>query len=58
MQQQDYGGIGDPGHDWGARAAYTLAALFPARVTSIASIALAFQPRAKFHIPPFSQARH
>jgi pimeloyl-ACP methyl ester carboxylesterase len=45
------------GHDWGARAAYTLAALFPARVTSIAGIALAFQPRAKFHIPRFSQAR-
>jgi pimeloyl-ACP methyl ester carboxylesterase len=45
------------GHDWGARAAYTLAALFPDRVTSIAGIALAFQPGAKFHIPPFSQAR-
>jgi pimeloyl-ACP methyl ester carboxylesterase len=45
------------GHDWGARAAYTLAALFPDRVTSIAGIALAYQPRAKFHIPRFSQAR-
>ncbi len=29
------------GHDWGARAAYMLAALFPDRVTSIAGIALA-----------------
>jgi pimeloyl-ACP methyl ester carboxylesterase len=45
------------GHDWGARAAYTLAALFPHRVTSITGIALAFQPRAKFQIPPFPQAR-
>jgi len=45
------------GHDWGARAAYTLAALAPDRVTSIAAIALAFPPRAQFHIPPFTQAR-
>jgi pimeloyl-ACP methyl ester carboxylesterase len=45
------------GHDWGARAAYTLGALFPDRVTSITGIALAFQPRATFRIPPFSQAR-
>jgi len=45
------------GHDWGARAAYTLAALFPDRVASITGIALAFQPRAKFQIPSFPQAR-
>jgi pimeloyl-ACP methyl ester carboxylesterase len=45
------------GHDWGARAAYTLAALFPERVTSVTGIALAFQPRAVFSMPPFSQAR-
>jgi len=45
------------GHDWGARAAYTLAALFPDRVASVTGIALAFQPYAKFRIPPFSQAR-
>jgi pimeloyl-ACP methyl ester carboxylesterase len=45
------------GHDWGARAAYTLAALFPDRVTSVVAIALAFQPRARFRVPPFSQAR-
>lgn len=45
------------GHDWGARAAYTLAALFPERVTSVAGLALAYQPRAGFRVPPFSQAR-
>ncbi|HVU59152.1 MAG TPA: alpha/beta hydrolase [Puia sp.] len=45
------------GHDWGARAAYMLAALFPARVDRIAAMALAFQPRGEFPIPAFSQAR-
>ena len=45
------------GHDWGARAAYTLAALFPERVTAIAGIALAYQPRGAFKVPPYSQAR-
>jgi pimeloyl-ACP methyl ester carboxylesterase len=45
------------GHDWGARAAYTLAALFPERVTRIVGIALAYQPRGSFTLPPFSQAR-
>lgn len=45
------------GHDWGARAAYLLAALFPPRVLKIAAIALAFQPRGEFPIPAFPQAR-
>jgi len=45
------------GHDWGARAAYCLAALFPSRVNKIATIALAFQPRGEFPIPSFPQAR-
>jgi pimeloyl-ACP methyl ester carboxylesterase len=45
------------GHDWGARAAYLLAALFPARVNRIASLSLAFQPRGEFPIPSFPQAR-
>ena len=45
------------GHDWGARAAYTLAALYPERVTRIVGIALAYQPRGAFTLPPFSQAR-
>jgi len=45
------------GHDWGARAAYTVAALFPHRVTAIAALALAYQPGGTFTIPGFSQAR-
>ena len=45
------------GHDWGARVAYTLAALFPERVSRIVGIALAFQPRAEFTIPDFAQSR-
>lgn len=45
------------GHDWGARAAYTLAALFPERIGRIAALALAFQPNAAFELPRFSQAR-
>ena len=45
------------GHDWGARIVYTLAALFPERITSIAGLALAFQPGGRFTIPAFDQAR-
>jgi pimeloyl-ACP methyl ester carboxylesterase len=45
------------GHDWGARVAYTLAALFPDRVQRIAAFALAFQPYGRFALPGFSQAR-
>lgn len=45
------------GHDWGARAAYTMAALFPHRVSAIAALALAYQPRGEFTIPAFRQAR-
>ena len=45
------------GHDWGARAAYTLAVLFPRRVTHVVGIGLAYQPRARFTLPPFFQAR-
>ncbi|HWB92919.1 MAG TPA: alpha/beta hydrolase [Puia sp.] len=45
------------GHNWGGRAAYLLAALFPSRVTKIGAISLAFQPRGEFPIPSFPQAR-
>jgi pimeloyl-ACP methyl ester carboxylesterase len=45
------------GHDWGARIAYTLAALFPKRVTAIAAMALGYQPRGVFRIPEFAQSR-
>jgi pimeloyl-ACP methyl ester carboxylesterase len=46
------------GHDWGARIAYTLAALFPERVSCIAALALAYQPRGQFHLGTFAQSRH
>src|SRR5260221_6701637 len=45
------------GHDWGAREAYILSALFPKRVIAIASLALAYQPRGTFSIPSFDQSR-
>ncbi|SPB12819.1 alpha/beta hydrolase fold protein [Caballeronia novacaledonica] len=45
------------GHDWGARAAYTISALFPDRVRRMAALALAYQPRGVFTLPDFSQAR-
>jgi pimeloyl-ACP methyl ester carboxylesterase len=45
------------GHDWGARAAYTIAALYPHRASAIAALALAYQPRGVFAVPSFSQAR-
>jgi pimeloyl-ACP methyl ester carboxylesterase len=45
------------GHDWGARAAYTLAALFPDRVTAAAALALAYQPGGVFTAPSFAQSR-
>jgi pimeloyl-ACP methyl ester carboxylesterase len=45
------------GHDWGARVAYNLAALVPERITAIAALAVAYQPRAEFAMPDFAQAR-
>jgi pimeloyl-ACP methyl ester carboxylesterase len=45
------------GHDWGARTAYTLAALFPERITAIVTLALAYQPHGRFTLPDFAQAR-
>jgi pimeloyl-ACP methyl ester carboxylesterase len=45
------------GHDWGARVAYSLAALAPERISAIAALALAYQPRGTFVMPDFSQAR-
>ena len=45
------------GHDWGARIGYTLATLTPERITAVAALALAYQPRGRFVMPDFSQAR-
>lgn len=45
------------GHDWGARAAYTLGALAPNRVSMIGALALAYSPRGAFPVPDFEQSR-
>lgn len=45
------------GHDWGARAAYTMAALAPQRLFAVAALALAYQPRAVFRVPDFEQSK-
>jgi pimeloyl-ACP methyl ester carboxylesterase len=45
------------GHDWGGRAAYTLAALWPERLASIAALALGYQPRGRFVLPDFAQCQ-
>jgi len=45
------------GHDWGARVAYTLSALFPSRLSSITTLALSYSPRGKFPTPTFEQSR-
>ena len=45
------------GHDWGARAAYITAALFPERLTAIAALALGYQPRGIFTVPDFHQSK-
>src|SRR5215213_774619 len=37
--------------------AYTLAAVAPERVGAIAALALPYQPRGAFYVPPFEQAR-
>jgi pimeloyl-ACP methyl ester carboxylesterase len=45
------------GHDWGGRAAYTLAALWPERLVAIAALALGYQPRGRFALPGFAQCQ-
>jgi pimeloyl-ACP methyl ester carboxylesterase len=45
------------GHDWGARAAHILAALFPERLTSIATLGLGYSPGGAFPTPSFAQSR-
>ncbi len=41
----------------GRAAAYTIAALFPERVTAIVALALGYQPHGAFTIPDFQQSR-
>ncbi len=45
------------GHDWGARIAYTLAALFPERLSSITALALSYSPGGRFPTPTLEQSR-
>jgi pimeloyl-ACP methyl ester carboxylesterase len=45
------------GHDWGARAAYQLAALAPERIVTVTALALPYQPHGRFTMPSFPQAR-
>jgi pimeloyl-ACP methyl ester carboxylesterase len=46
------------GHDWGARVAFTLAAVAPRRLTAIVALALAYQPHGAFQMPAsFVQSR-
>jgi pimeloyl-ACP methyl ester carboxylesterase len=45
------------GHDWGARIAYTLAALFPERLSNITALALSYSPGGRFPTPTFEQSR-
>ncbi len=45
------------GHDWGARIAYLLASVVPARVTQIAALSVAWQPGG-LATPDLNQAQH
>jgi pimeloyl-ACP methyl ester carboxylesterase len=45
------------GHDWGARAAYALAAIAPERIESLTALSLAYSPRGSFPVPDFRQSR-
>jgi pimeloyl-ACP methyl ester carboxylesterase len=45
------------GHDWGARTAYTLAALWPERLASITALSLSYAPGGRFLTPTFEQSQ-
>jgi pimeloyl-ACP methyl ester carboxylesterase len=45
------------GHDWGARTAYTLAALWPERLASITACSLSYSPGGRFATPTFEQSQ-
>lgn len=45
------------GHDWGARTAYTMAALFRERLSALAALSLGYQPRGVFKVPDFEQSK-
>jgi len=45
------------GHDWGARTAYSLAALWPERLASITPLSLSYSPGGRFATPTFEQSQ-
>lgn len=45
------------GHDWGARAAYHLAALIPGRLDALVALSVGYAARGAFEVPDFAQAR-
>jgi len=45
------------GHDWGARTAYTMGALFPERLSALAALSVGYQPRGLFKVPDFEQSK-
>lgn len=45
------------GHDWGARAANTMAALFPDRLSAIVTLSTPYSPHGVFTISSFEEAR-
>jgi pimeloyl-ACP methyl ester carboxylesterase len=45
------------GHDWGARTAYTMGALFPERLSALAALSLGYQPRGIFKVRDFEQSK-
>jgi pimeloyl-ACP methyl ester carboxylesterase len=50
--------FGVVGHDWGARTAYTLAALAPERLNAMVTLALGYAPHGAFPTLTFSQSRN
>jgi pimeloyl-ACP methyl ester carboxylesterase len=45
------------GHDWGARTAHTLAALWPERLACITALSLSYSPGGRFATPTFEQSQ-
>jgi len=45
------------GHDWGGRAGYHLAALYPARLTCLVTLGIGYSPFGRFDVPAFDQAQ-
>jgi pimeloyl-ACP methyl ester carboxylesterase len=57
LDRLQYPKVSVVGHDWGARTAYALAALFPERLQSVTALSLPFSPGGRFPTPSFEQCR-